>query len=73
MAISTFNQDGVTEIGYNLLPKTTKKNKMEQWFLDIEHQTWQDSDRWERERGNKQGQQSDCSSFLTGESFQEAA
>lgn len=53
MAISTFNQDGVAEIGYNLLPKTTKKNKMKQWFLDIEHQTWQNSDRWEREETNK--------------------
>lgn len=39
MAISTFNQGGVEEIGYNLLPKTTKKNKMKQWFLGIEHQT----------------------------------
>lgn len=44
-ATSTFNQDGLAEIGYNFLPKTTKKIKWNNGIQILNIRT--DNDQWE--------------------------
>lgn len=44
-ATSTFNQDGLAEIGYNFLPKTTKKIKWNNGIQILNIRP--DSDQWE--------------------------
>lgn len=63
---SASSEDGVIEARFTLLSETIIKAD-KTMFADIEHQTAQDSDSWER--GNKWGKRYDCLSSVSEEDF----